>query len=65
MIRFPELWKARGSDYTERPYILAGQPVWQQCYICGRPVTFAKEQGRYIRVDYAIRHKRCEPPPLR
>jgi hypothetical protein len=62
-ITYPELWTAGAPDYVDRPYILEGKKFYQQCYVCGRPIVFAREGGKWMSIGGGlIRHKDCEPP---
>lgn len=64
-IAFPELYKAAGTDYVDRPYLLEGKRIWQQCYLCGHTITFKQDGGKWLSIGAGlIRHKSCEPPPL-
>lgn len=62
---YPSLWRAAGTDYVDLPCMIAGKKAWQQCFVCGKVITFAKDVGRYQTIGGTlIRHKDCEPLPL-
>lgn len=63
---YPELFKGGGTEFVDKPYVLDGEKVWQQCYICGTSIQFNKDIGRWQSIGgVLIRHKDCEPPPYR
>lgn len=62
---YPELFKSESRDYVDRPYVLGEKRAWQQCYVCGRVITFDQHGGQWLSIGAGlIRHKVCEPPPL-
>ncbi len=61
---YPELFKGTATEFIDKPCALEnGEKLWQQCYICGMSISFAKELGGWRSIGHLIRHKDCEPPP--
>lgn len=60
---YPELFKAANTNFIDRPCMVGKERAWQQCYVCGRAITFKKDGGRWLSIGAGlIRHKLCEPP---
>ena len=61
---YPSLWRAADTKYVDTPCIIDGKKVWQQCFVCGKVITFLKDFGRWQTIGCTlIRHKDCEPLP--
>lgn len=63
---YPRLFKGFVTEFIDKPCAIAGENLWQQCYICGISIQFNKDIGKWQCIgDGLIRHKDCEPPPYR
>lgn len=61
---YPELFKGANTDNVAAPYMLEGRRAFQQCYVCGMCIQFAKDGGKWLSIGGGlIRHKDCDPPP--
>lgn len=49
-----------------KPGLTADGKVWyQKCFICLHQIDFIKRNTPWVNVGGLVRHKKCQPAPLR